>query len=822
MRAFRDPLPIDEALPGLRDALRGGMSAVLVAPPGAGKTTRVPLALLDEPWVAGRKLILLEPRRLAARGAAFRMASELAEPVGETIGIRMRLGTKVSRKTRIEVVTEGVFSRMILDDPALDGIAAVLFDEFHERSLDADAGLAFALETQGALRDDLRLLVMSATLDAAPVAALMGDCPIVTSQGRAFPVETRHLPRQPGERIEEAMTRAIATALAAEPGSVLAFLPGQGEILRTAERLSARKPGSDIDIVPLYGQMDQADQNRAVAPAAPGRRKVVVATSIAETSLTIEGVRVVVDSGLARVPVYEPDLGLTSLATIRASRAAVDQRRGRAGRTQAGICYRLWEEGQTGALEPYTRPEILSSDLAPLLLDAAEWGETNPERLRFLDPPPGPALKEARELLRQLHAIDADGRITPMGRTLRKLPLPPRLARMVVEAASNGQGQLASEIATVLVERGLGGTAADLEHRLTEYRRDRSGRAQDMRRLSAGWLAQLPPAPAASADASAGQILALAYPDRVARRRDRGNAFVMVSGRAAEIDPADALARASYLAIAEVSGEAGRSRIRLAARLDEHQVMALAGDDMIDEVVTAFDAAAQQVRTRSVRRWGALTLADTPRQTGRDMETAAVLAEGLLRQGLSGLPWTTAQLQLLDRARFLTAAGEASLPALEPDALIASAGDWLVPALTGRIARVEITPGDLDRALDALLSWPQRQLLDREAPTHFIAPTGSRLAVDYEAEAGPTVSVRVQELFGLAQHPALANGRIPLVLNLLSPAHRPIQITRDLPGFWKGSWAAVKSEMKGRYPRHVWPDDPTAAVATTRAKPRGT
>jgi ATP-dependent helicase HrpB len=822
MRAFRDALPIDEALPGLCAALLSTPSAVLVAPPGAGKTTRVPLALLDESWVDGRRIILLEPRRLAARGAAQRMATELGEQVGDTIGIRMRLGTKVSRRTRIEVVTEGVFSRMILDDPTLDGIAAVLFDEFHERSLDADTGLAFALESQGALRDDLRLLVMSATLDAAPVAALMGDCPVITSQGRAFPVETRHLPRQPGERIEDAMTRAIGIVLASETGSILAFLPGQGEILRTASRLSERRLGADIDIAPLFGQMDQADQVRAVAPAAPGRRKVVLATSIAETSLTIEGVRVVVDSGLARVPVYEPDLGLTSLATVRASRAAVDQRRGRAGRTQAGICYRLWEEGQTGALEPYTRPEILASDLAPLLLDAAEWGEPDPERLKFLDAPPAPALKEARDLLRQLHAIDAGGRITPMGRTLRKLPLPPRLARMVVEGARRGAGRLATDIAVLLVERGLGGNVTDLSHRLAEFRRDRGGRAQDMRRLSDGWLAQLPASPDMDGSLSAGQVLALAYPDRVARRRDKGSAFVMVSGRAAEIEPADALSRSPYLAIADVGGEAGRSRIRLAAPLAEEEVVALAGDDLVEVVEASFDPAVQQVRTRFVRRWGALVLAESPRQTERDLTTARALAEGLLKRGRSGLPWTKGQEQLLDRIQFLRDSGETGLPELGSDALLASAEDWLVPALTGRIGRAEITPGDLDAALDALLTWPQRQLLEREAPTHFTAPTGSRLAVDYAAEGGPSVAVRVQELFGLSSHPTLANGRIPLVLHLLSPAHRPIQITRDLPGFWKGSWAAVKSEMKGRYPRHVWPDDPAAAAATTRAKPRGT
>ena len=487
MRAFDVPLPIDAVLADLGAALRAGPNAVLVAPPGAGKTTRVPLALIDEPWVAGGKLIVLEPRRLAARAAAYRMAQTLGDEVGGIVGLRVRLGSKVSRRTRIEVVTEGVFARMILDDPALEGVAAVLFDEFHERSLDADLGLALALDAQGGLREDLRLLVMSATLDGARVAKLLGNAPVIASEGRAYPVETRYLGRDPKRRIDDEVADATLRALRAEPGSILVFLPGQGEIRRVERSLHERIADPAVDIAPLYGALDRAEQDLAVAPAPPGRRKVVLATSIAETSLTIEGVRVVIDSGLARVPVYEPDIGITRLETVRVSRAAADQRRGRAGRTEPGVCYRLWEAAATGALEPYHRPEMLSADLAPLVLDCAAWGVADPTMLAFLDPPPAPALKEARALLSDLGALDGDGRITDVGRRLRALPLPPRLARMVIAAGADGREQDAADLAAVLVERGLGGDAVDLAERVERFRRDRGPRAEDMRRMARGW-----------------------------------------------------------------------------------------------------------------------------------------------------------------------------------------------------------------------------------------------------------------------------------------------------------------------------------------------
>ncbi len=821
-------LPIDAVLPDIVAALRGAANLVLVAPPGAGKTTRVPLVLLDEPWAEGRKLIVLEPRRLAARAAAQRMADLVGEPLGETIGLRVRLGSRIGPRTRLEVVTEGVFARMILDDPELSGIAAVLFDEYHERSLDADLGLALALDAQGALRPDLKLIAMSATLDGARVAGLMGDCPVVRSDGRAFPVETRHLGRDPAMRIEDQVSQVVLRALAEDEGSILVFLPGQGEIRRVTERLTERIRDPRTIVAPLYGTLDRAEQDRAVSPPAPGLRKVVLATSIAETSLTIEGVRVVVDSGLARVPRYEPDIGLTRLETVRVSRAAADQRRGRAGRTAPGICYRLWEEAATGALRPFAEPEILAADLAPLLLDCAAWGVTDPATLPFLDRPPAPALKEARALLDSLGALDAGGRITERGRRLRDLPLPPRLARMVVDAAAQGDARQAAEIAALIVERGLGGEGADIEHRLERFRRDQSRRAQDMRGLARGWAKEAEagarPREGAGSPSGIGALVGLAFPDRVAKARGRPGEFVMANGRGCALDPADRLAREPFLAVAEIAGGAATARILLAAPISEADLVALAGPALIERDELVFDRAARALRARRVRRYGALVLSDAPIAIAHGPEAAAALARGIADMGLAALPWSKASAQWRDRVMFLRRAeGEAAgWPDLSDAALVATIEDWLAPHLDGIASVSAIEAGLLHQALTALLPWDLQRRLDAEAPTHFEAPTGSRLPVDYDAPDGPAIAVRVQELYGLAHHPALAGGRVPLVLNLLSPAHRPIQITRDLPGFWKGSWADVKKEMKARYPRHVWPDDPAAAAPTTRAKPRGT
>ncbi|MGA8903343.1 ATP-dependent helicase HrpB, partial [Bradyrhizobium sp.] len=577
-RTFDTPLPIDAVLDDLARTLDGHNAAVLVAPPGAGKTTRVPLALLDAPWVRDKKIIVLEPRRIAARASAERMAHTLGERVGETVGYRVRFGSKVSRATRIEVVTEGIFSRQILDDPELSGVAAVLFDEFHERSLDADLGLALARDAQTGLREDLRILVMSATLDGARVAKLLGEAPVVAGEGRAFPVETRYLGRKADAPVERQMADAIATALRADPGSVLAFLPGAAEIRRTQNLLAERIHDASIEIVPLFGALDAAVQDRAIAPPPKNHRKVVLATSIAETSLTIEGVRIVVDSGLARVPRYEPDIGLTRLETVRASRAAVDQRRGRAGRTEAGVCYRLWDEPQTASLAAYTQPEILSADLSSLVLDLAQWGVSDPSSLAFLDPPPAPALKEARELLRELGALDRDGRITDEGRSLRALALPPRLARMIVDAHRLGAGRAAAEIATVLTERGLGGDHVDLDVRLDAFRRDRSQRAEAARHQAQRWAAQVAAGDKANVARgdelpSTGIMLALAFPDRVAKNRGNGS-FVLANGRGAALEQTAALSRAPYIAVAELTGTAMQGRILLAAPITQIEIEA--------------------------------------------------------------------------------------------------------------------------------------------------------------------------------------------------------------------------------------------------------
>jgi len=814
------PLPIDAVLTELGVALDQNTSAVLVAPPGAGKTTRVPLALLDRPFAGRGRILVLEPRRLAARAAAARMAATLGEEVGDTIGLRVRMQSLVSSQTRIEIVTEGVFTRMILDDPALEGVYAILFDEFHERSLDADLGLALALDSQAGLRDDLRLLVMSATLEGARVAKLLGAAPLIESQGRAFPVETRYIGRDPQLRIEDDVARAVLRALGEEGGSILVFLPGQGEITRTARLLAERIANPNIDIAPLYGAMDRAAQDRAVAPSPRGRRKVVLATSIAETSLTIEGVRVVIDSGLARVPRYEPDIGLTRLETQRAARSNVDQRRGRAGRTEAGVCYRLWQEAANGGLAAYPTPEILSADLSGLLLDCASWGVNDTSRLRFLDAPPAPALAEARALLRSIGALDEDGRITDEGKALTKLGLPPRLARMVLTATRAGQGALGARLAVLLGERGLGGEGVDVATRLERFGVERSQRANDARRLADNLARRAGPASRAT-ELGAGALLAHAFPDRIARARGARGEFRMVNGRAASLEPHDPLAGEGWLAIGEIAGRAASARIVAAAALtlEEIEDIVQAEISTIDE--TVFDAASQSLRRRRRRRLGALVLNEQTLPPAADEASAQILATGLLALDGARVPWTKELRQWRDRVMFLRRTAPADWPDLS-DAALAASPDWLAPYLLGKTSLASIAASDLAEALHALLPYALRRRLEDEAPTHFVAPTGSSVAVDYAAEGGPAIALRVQELFGLQTHPSLAGGRAPLTLHLLSPAHRPIQITRDLPGFWRGSWAAVRADLRGRYPRHPWPEDPAADAPTTRAKPRGT
>ncbi len=823
-RTFDTPLPIDVVLDELDRALAANNTAVLVAPPGAGKTTRVPLALLDAPWLKNKKIIMLEPRRIAARASAERMARTLGERAGETVGYRVRFGSKISRATRIEVVTEGIFSRQILDDPELNGVAAVLFDEFHERSLDADLGLALARDAQTGLREDLRILVMSATLDGARVGKLLGDAPVVASEGRAFPVETRYLGRKVDAPIERQMADAIATALRADPGSVLAFLPGAAEIRRTQNFLAERVHDASVEIVPLFGALDAAVQDRAIAPAPKGSRKVVLATSIAETSLTIEGVRIVVDSGLARVPRYEPDIGLTRLETVRASRAAVDQRRGRAGRTEPGVCYRLWDEPQTASLAAYTQPEILSADLSSLVLDLAQWGVRDPSTLAFLDPPPAPALKEANSLLHELGALDPDGRITAEGHSLRALALPPRLARMIVDSHRLGAGEEAAEIAAVLTERGLGGDSVDLDVRLEQFRRDRSPRASSARSLAQRWAQQVVATegtPEEDASPSTGIMLALAFPDRVARNRGNGS-FVLANGRGAAVEQASSLARTPYIAVGELTGTAAQGRILLAAPIAQADIETRFADQIENADEISFDRSAMALRARRKRTLHAITLSEAPMALSPSAETARIFAAGLIAAGLDKLPWSKALKQWRDRVMFLRRAEDESWPDLSDAALAAESESWLVPALYDKTSLKDFSPGDLSDALMTLLPWELRARLEREAPTHFEAPTGTMLAIDYEAEQGPTIAVRLQELFGLNTHPSIAKGAVPLVLELLSPAQRPVQVTRDLPGFWRGSYSAVRSDLRGRYPRHPWPEDPANALPTRRVKPRGT
>jgi ATP-dependent helicase HrpB len=650
---------------------------------------------------------------------------------------------------------------------------------------------------------------------------LLGNAPVIESEGRAYPVETRYLGRDPRVPIERQVADAVERALRAETGSLLVFLPGAGEIHRSELLLKERMTAKNIDIVALYGALDAREQDRAISPSPVGRRKAVLATSIAETSLTIEGVRVVIDSGLSRVPRYEPDVGLTRLETVRVSRAAADQRRGRAGRTEPGVCYRLWDEPQTGALEPYMRPEILSADLSSFLLDLAQWGATDPGKLVFLDAPPQAALGEAKTLLAELGAIDSVGRITEEGRNLRALPLPPRLARMVVDAAAEGAGTLAASIAAIVTERGLGGDDVDLGHRIDNLRRDRSRRAEDTRAMVTRW-AQMAGGKKGSAERSPGSLLALAYPDRVAKNRGGGSGtFLLANGRGGTVDPASGLAREPFLVVAELTGTAAASRVVLAAPIALADIESRFARQIENREATTFDTASASLRARRSRRLGALALAEQTKPVAPDADSAKLLAEGIAGLGLSKLAWSKAQRQFRNRVMFLRRAEGEEWPDLSDEALAGTTAEWLAPFLVGKTALSQIGADDLAAALDALLSWNLRKRLDAEAPTHFSAPSGSHVPIDYEAEEGPKLSIRVQELFGLAMHPAIAAGRVPLVIELLSPANRPVQVTRDLPGFWRGSYKDVRTDLRGRYPKHPWPEDPLTAPATRRAKPRG-
>ncbi len=814
-------LPVSHVLPDIADALRTERRAVLSAPPGAGKTTLVPLHLLNAPWRGDGRIILLEPRRLAARAAAARMASLLGEPVGETVGYRMRLDNRISARTRVEVVTEGVFARMILDDPELAGIAAVIFDEFHERSLDADFGLALALDVQSALREDLRILVMSATLDIERVAALLDHPPVIESMGRSFPIDIRYQDRPAGERVEDTVTRAILDAHAGEHGSILAFLPGQAEITRTVERLEGRF-GPGAIIAPLYGNLSQKEQDAAIRPAPAGLRKIVLATSIAETSITIDGVRIVIDSGLQRLPVFEASTGITRLETVRVSRASADQRAGRAGRTEPGIAIRLWHQGQTAALPAFTPPQILSSDLSGLALDLAHWGVDNPATLAFVDQPPATTLAEARTLLRQLGALDADNGLTARGRLMRELALPPRLSAMVISAADFGQAREAALLAVLLTEQGLGGQSIDLEERLRRFKSEKGERAEAARRLAGRLAGSAGGRNAAQAEpVLAGQLLLHAFPDRIALQRGGRGRFVMANGRGAELPETERLSGSAMLVIADLTGRAAQARILAAAEISRADVEAHLPDAVRTEEQCIFDKASRQVRARRVTRLGAIIFDETPLPRPSGERVAKALAEGVRDLGLEVLPFSKDAAQLRDRIGFLYRTIGEPWPDMGDEALLARLDDWFTPFQTEARGLSDISASGLSNGLMSLVPHELQRDLGRLAPTHFEAPTGQRHPIQYDGEE-PTLTIRVQELFGLKQHPAIGGGRLPLLLELTSPAHRPIQTTRDLPGFWAGSWRDVRADMRGRYPRHPWPDDPAGAAPTTRAKPRGT
>lgn len=793
-------LPIHTVLPEILAALRTQSNLVIVAPPGAGKTTAVAPALLGEPWCTG-EILLLSPRRIAARAAAERMAALAGERVGETIGYATRMDVKRSGMTRILVVTEGIFRNRIQAEPDLPDVSAVLFDEVHERSLDSDTGLAFALDAQGGFRSDLRIVAMSATLDGGRFSALL-DAPVVESEGRAWPLDHRYV-GQNADRIEDDMAMTIRRALAEAEGDILAFLPGVAEIERTAERLNL----SGVEVHKLHGTLDPAAQRAAIAPS--GARKVVLATSIAETSLTINGVSIVVDSGLARRPRYDRGAGMTRLVTERASQAAVTQRAGRAARQGPGVVYRLWEEAATAGLPRFDPPEILEADLSALLLDCTIWGATDPRTLRWLDPPPAAAIAEARTRLATLGAIDGDGRATTHGKAITALPLPPRLAHMLIAA---GDKALAADVAMLISERGLGGNDTDLDTRLVRWRGDRGARVESARRTARGW-AKLAGTSISPDKGSVGGVLAFAFPDRISKRRSPDGAdWISVGGRGFRLDTTSSLARAEWLAVAETAGVASGARIVSAAAITRTEVEALFAERIEVKRTVTFDPLTGGVTALRETRLGAVRLATGPDGDADPVAIAAALLDGVRKHGLGGLPWSDTAQHVRARAGF------AGVEALSDAALVDMLDAWLAPILNGKRKLSDIGHGALQSALLDHLGRDAQQRLNKQAPAHFVAPGGQTHFIDYDAPGGPTVTLRVQALFGLTTHPTIGPQKMPLILSLTSPAGRPIQTTRDLPGFWAGSWADVAKEMRGRYPRHNWPDDPTAAVASLRTK----
>jgi ATP-dependent helicase HrpB len=836
-------LPIDDVLPDLLAALRTQTRALLIAPPGAGKTTRVAPKLLGEAWCSG-EVLLLVPRRLAARAAAEFMASEMGEKPGQTIGYATRLDSKVAKATRVIAMTHGVFLARIESDPELAGVSAVLFDEVHERSLDNDLALALALDSAGALRPELRLLAMSATLDVARFQRLLAGAPTIVSEGRSFPLEIRHAGRDAAARIEPQMASAIRGALREHDGSLLAFLPGVAEIERTAEALGALPP--NVELHKLHGGIEPAAQRKALAAPPAGMRKLVLATSIAETSVTLEDVRIVVDSGLARRPRYDRGAGLTRLVTERASRAGVTQRAGRAARQAPGIAIRLWEEAATASLPAQDPPEILEADLSSLLLSCLLWGESDPARLPFLDAPPAAALQEARNRLSALGAVDEHGRVTAHGRAIAALPLEPRLAHMLIESRERGFAAAAAEVAVLLSERGLGGNDPDLEIRWRRWRSDRSPRAEAARKMAARLMRQLPlparegsgvgseaagstsetelrsaPTPIPSLPGRGeelGLALALAFPDRVSRRRDSlGETWQSVGGRGFRLDSASPLASSQWLAVGEVAGHASGARILSAAAIDEQSVLDLFGDRIETRHDGEFDPATGSVTPTRSRRLGAIRLASGPDPSPDPHAIEQALVDGVREHGLDLLSWDERARQLRARAAFAREF-EPSIPSLDDSLLLERLDEWLLPLLGGKRKLGDIAPAHLVSALQQLLGYDALRQLDRLAPGEFVSPAGSHHAIDYSSVAGPTVEVRAQALFGLAAHPMICGGRVPLILAITSPAGRPIQTTKDLPGFWSGSWRDVAKDMRGRYPKHPWPDDPASAAPTLKSK----
>ncbi|MBJ6364062.1 ATP-dependent helicase HrpB [Paenibacillus sp. GCM10012307] len=826
--------PIDSLIPKLKEALMASSGAVLAADPGAGKTTRVPLALMDEVWLQGKKIVMLEPRRLAARAAARYMAASLEEPCGDTVGYRVRNDTCAGPNTRIEVVTEGVLTRMLQRDQALEDTGLIIFDEFHERSLHADLGLALSLQSQQLLRPELRILVMSATLHTGPVSALLGNVPILHSEGRVYPVQTIYSEQRQAARVEERAAAAVRRALAQQPeGDILVFLPGTGEIARTAGYLrSASLPASTV-IRPLHGNLPLEEQDHAITPDQQGRRKIVLSTSIAESSLTVQGVRIVIDGGLMRVSRFSPRTGLSRLETVTVSRASADQRRGRAGRLAPGVCYRLWTEEEDRQLAPFSRPEMMDADLSALALELAAWGVRDPQELDWLDVPPGPAFRQGSDVLEQLGALDEAGRLTAHGELLAESGLHPRLGSMIIHGRQRGYGAEACLLAGILSERDVlrkeeGRTEADIRLRmealcgggLSGYRLD-PGRSAGILAEYRRYQSQFGMGATKLADIrtdAAGLLLAFAYPDRIAKQRSHGK-FLLRSGRGAALAELQPLSVEPYLVVAELDDQGTESRIQLAAAIALEQIIESAGAEMRKESTVEWSRDDQAVRARTRTRLGELVLEEKPLARPDAQLVASALADGIRQHGLVLLPWTKPLRQLQQRLEFMHGQ-DARWPGADDAALLESLSEWLVPHLYGMRNLQELKRVNLKHALESILTWEQQRQLDQEAPTHITVPSGSRIAVDYSEPAAPVLAVRLQELFGLLDTPRIGTQKIPLTLHLLSPAGRPVQVTRDLKHFWSSTYFDVKKDLKGRYPKHYWPDDPFAALPTSRVRPR--